>query len=117
MTLTGIAADVRAKDHGMAGLSRRVLAVAAMFGGGACGALLVLHAGATAALGLAVGLLAVVTAGATLAAGKPGAWWTAEPLHHSHWHNRSLARRITASPRLPAPSPRSGRAWPTADLA
>ena len=48
-----------------------------MFGGAACGAQLVLHAGATPALGLAVGLLAVVTAGATLAAGKPGAWWTA----------------------------------------
>ena len=74
MTLTGIAADVRAKDHGRAGLSRRVLAVATMFGGAACGALLVLHAGATAALGLAVGLLAVVTAGATLAARRPGSW-------------------------------------------
>ncbi len=74
MTLTGLAADVRAKDHGQAGLSRRVLAVATMFGGAACGALLILHAGATAALGLAVGLLAVVTAGATLAARRPGSW-------------------------------------------
>ena len=45
-----------------------------MFGGGACGALLVLHAGTTAALGLAAGLLAVVTAGATLAARRPGSW-------------------------------------------
>ena len=72
MTLTGIAADVRAKDHGLAGLDRRVLAVATMFAGAACGALLVLHSGATAALGLAVGLLAVVTAGATLAARRPG---------------------------------------------
>ena len=33
MPLTGIAADVRAKDHGLAGLGRRVLAVATMFGG------------------------------------------------------------------------------------
>ena len=74
MTLTGIAADVRAKDHGLAGLGRRVLAVATMFAGAACGALLVLHAGATAALGLAVGLLAMVTAGATLAARRPGSW-------------------------------------------
>jgi len=74
MTLTGIAADVRAKDHGLAGLGRRVLAVATMFGGGACGALLVLHVSTTAALGLAVGLLAVVTAGATLAARQPGPW-------------------------------------------
>ncbi len=74
MTLTGIAADVRAKDHGLAGLGRRVLAVATMFAGAACGALLVLHASATAALGLAVGLLAIVTAGATLAARRPGSW-------------------------------------------
>ena len=35
MTLTGIAADVRAKDHGLAGLGRRVLAVATMFAGAA----------------------------------------------------------------------------------
>jgi uncharacterized membrane protein YoaK (UPF0700 family) len=74
MTLTGIAADVRAKDHGVAGLGRRVLAVATMFGGAVCGALLVLHVSTTAALGLAVGLLAVVTAGATLAARRPGSW-------------------------------------------
>ena len=74
MTLTGIAADVRSKDHGRAGLGRRVLAVATMFAGAACGALLVLHASATAALGLAVGLLAAVTAGAALAARRPGPW-------------------------------------------
>jgi uncharacterized membrane protein YoaK (UPF0700 family) len=58
MTLTGIAADVRAKDHGLAGLRRRILAVAAMFGGAVAGALLVLHAGTAPALGLAAGLLA-----------------------------------------------------------
>ena len=74
MTLTGIAADLRAKDHALPDLGRRVLAVATMFAGAACGALLVLHSGATAALGLAVGLLAVVTAGATLAARRPGSW-------------------------------------------
>ena len=45
-----------------------------MFAGAACGALLVLHAGATAALGLAVGLLAMVTAAATLATRRPGSW-------------------------------------------
>jgi hypothetical protein len=33
MTLTGSAADVRAKDHGLAVLRRRILAVAAMFAG------------------------------------------------------------------------------------
>jgi uncharacterized membrane protein YoaK (UPF0700 family) len=74
MTLTGIAADVRAKGHGLAGLRTRVLAVATMFAGAACGALLVLHASATAALGLATGLLAVVTVGAALAARQPGPW-------------------------------------------
>jgi hypothetical protein len=79
MTLTGIAADVRAKDHGLAGLGRRVLAVATMFAGAACGALLVLHVSTTAALGLAVGLLAVVTAGATLAARRPGSWRAGQP--------------------------------------
>ena len=74
MTLTGIAADVRAKDHGRAGLGRRVLAVAAMFAGAVGGALLVLHAGTAPALGLATGLLAVVTAGTVLAARRPGPW-------------------------------------------
>ena len=74
MTLTGIAADVRAEGHGRAGLGRRVLAVAAMFGGAVAGALLVLHVGTAAALGAAVGLLAVVTAGAVLAVRRPGPW-------------------------------------------
>jgi uncharacterized protein DUF1275 len=74
MTLTGIAADVRATDHGRAGLRRRILAVAAMSGGAVAGALLVLHAGTAPALGLATGLLAVVTAGAALAVRRPGPW-------------------------------------------
>ena len=74
MTLTGIAADVRATDHGRAGLTRRVLAVATMFAGAVGGALLVLHAGTAPALGLATGLLAVVTAGAALAVRRPGPW-------------------------------------------
>jgi uncharacterized membrane protein YoaK (UPF0700 family) len=74
MTLTGIAADIRAKDHGLGGLGRRVLAVIAMLAGGALGALLVLRASTAAALGLAVGVLAVVTAGAVLASRKPGKW-------------------------------------------
>jgi len=73
MTLTGIAADVRAKDHGRAGLVRRVLSVAAMFAGAIGGALLVLHVG-TAAPRAAVGLLAVVTAGTALAVRRPGPW-------------------------------------------
>jgi uncharacterized membrane protein YoaK (UPF0700 family) len=74
MTLTGIAADVRAEGHGRAGLGRRVLAVAAMFGGAVGGALLVLHVGTAAALGAAVGLLAVVAGGAALAVRQPGEW-------------------------------------------
>jgi hypothetical protein len=74
MALTGIAADVRATDHGRAGLGRRVLAVVTMFAGAAGGALLVLHAGTAPALGLATGLLAVVTAGAALAGRRPGPW-------------------------------------------
>jgi hypothetical protein len=74
MTLTGIAADVRAQGHGLAVLRRRILAVAAMFAGSVGGALLVLHAGTAPVLGLATGLLAVVTAGAALAVRQPGPW-------------------------------------------
>jgi len=74
MTLTGIAADVRAQGHGLAVLRRRILAVLAMFAGAVGGALLVLHAGTAPALGLATGLLATVTAGAALAVRRPGPW-------------------------------------------
>jgi uncharacterized membrane protein YoaK (UPF0700 family) len=74
MTLTGIAADVRAEGHGRAALGRRVLAVVTMFAGAAGGALLVLHVGTAAALGAAVGLLAVVTGGAALAVRQSGPW-------------------------------------------
>ena len=63
-----------------------------MFGGGACGALLVLHAGTTAALGLAAGLLAVVTAGATLAARRPGSWRAAD----SQLVRRTWSRSVTS---------------------
>jgi hypothetical protein len=48
MTLTGIAADARRSPSGS--LVRRTLSVAAMFGGAAAGALLVLHAEVVAAL-------------------------------------------------------------------
>jgi uncharacterized membrane protein YoaK (UPF0700 family) len=60
MTLTGIAADIR--TQGTAVAVRRVLAVAAMLGGAAFGAVLVIHAQPAVALAVAVGLL-----GATLA--------------------------------------------------
>ena len=74
MTLTGIAADVRAQGHGLAVLRRRILAVLAMFAGAVGGALLVLHVGTAPALGLATGLLAAVTAGAAVAVRRPGPW-------------------------------------------
>jgi uncharacterized membrane protein YoaK (UPF0700 family) len=74
MTLTGIAADVRAQGHGLAVLRRRILAVVVMFAGAVGGALLVLHVGTAPALGLATGLLAVVAAGVALAVRRPGPW-------------------------------------------
>ena len=68
MTLTGIAADLRAHNLKSAGLRRRILSVAAMLAGATSGALLVLHASGAAALGLAFALLAVATFGSVLAA-------------------------------------------------
>jgi uncharacterized membrane protein YoaK (UPF0700 family) len=73
MTLTGIAADVRAGHRGPA-LTRRVLAVVAMFSGAFAGAELVLHQGAGAGLALAVGVLMMVAGGALVAAGRPAPW-------------------------------------------
>jgi uncharacterized membrane protein YoaK (UPF0700 family) len=73
MTLTGIAADLRARHHGPA-LLRRLLAVATMLAGAAAGAWLVLSVSPAAALGLAAILLAAVTARAAAATRRPGAW-------------------------------------------
>jgi uncharacterized membrane protein YoaK (UPF0700 family) len=73
MTLTGIAADLRARHYGAA-LLRRLLAVATMLAGAAAGAWLVLHISPAAALGLAVILLAAVTGRAAAATRRPGAW-------------------------------------------
>ena len=78
MTLTGIAADLRARNHGPA-LLRRLLAVAAMLAGAAAGAWLVLRISPAAALGAAAGLLAAVTAGATVTARRPGTWRQSTP--------------------------------------
>ena len=78
MTLTGIAADLHARDHGPA-LLRRVLAVATMLAGGAAGAWLVLRIGPAAALGLAAAMLALVTAGAMVSARRPGTWRAGTP--------------------------------------
>lgn len=55
LTLTGIFADVRNQPRAV--VVRRVLAVAAMLGGAATGAVLDLHVDATAALAVACGLL------------------------------------------------------------
>lgn len=73
MTLTGIAADVRAGNASRA-LKRRLLAVAAMLGGAVAGSELVLHQGTSAALSLAIGLLALITIGAGRAASSPADW-------------------------------------------
>jgi uncharacterized membrane protein YoaK (UPF0700 family) len=78
MTLTGIAADLRARHHGPA-LLRRLLAVTTMLAGAAAGAWLVLQVSPAAALGLAVALLGAVTAGAAAAARRPGAWRQSTP--------------------------------------
>jgi uncharacterized membrane protein YoaK (UPF0700 family) len=72
MTLTGIAADLRSGNR--ATLVRRLLAVTAMLLGAVVGALLVLHVGTGAALGVALALLVLVFAGAGLAARSTAAW-------------------------------------------
>ncbi len=76
MTLTGIAADLRAPNRRVA-LSRRGLAVGSMFGGAVAGAELVLDGDLTAVLAIAVGLLVAVSLAAVVAARRPGAWRTA----------------------------------------
>ena len=72
MTLTGIAADIRAGNRAV--VARRVLAVLTMLIGAVAGASLVLHASTSAALALAVAILAVVSAGSVVAARAPT--WT-----------------------------------------
>jgi len=83
MTLTGLAADLRAEIRGGAGrataraaLGRRLLAIAAMLVGAITGALLVLRVSPLSALILAISLLAVVTVGAVAAARGPAPWRT-----------------------------------------
>jgi uncharacterized membrane protein YoaK (UPF0700 family) len=77
MTLTGIAADIRTGDR--FAIIRRVLAVASMLAGAVLGAVLVLHAGNVAAIGLAAALLAVVLAGATITSRAPADWHAPQP--------------------------------------
>jgi uncharacterized membrane protein YoaK (UPF0700 family) len=73
MTLTGIAADVRAGRHSDT-LARRVLAVLCMLAGAVAGAALVLHVNATAGLALALGLITAVGVAAVAAARRPAPW-------------------------------------------
>jgi uncharacterized membrane protein YoaK (UPF0700 family) len=73
MTLTGLAADIRAANRGPA-LLRRLLAVGTMLGGAIAGAEIVLHGSVVAAYALAAGLLAVVTATAALATRREQIW-------------------------------------------
>jgi uncharacterized membrane protein YoaK (UPF0700 family) len=72
MTLTGIAADVR--RSGVATITRRALAVLAMFVGAIAGALLVVHTRLAWALGLVLLLLAAVTLVAGALSRRPAHW-------------------------------------------
>ncbi|GAB2511972.1 YoaK family protein [Nocardia heshunensis] len=60
LTLTGIAADSAPAGGSGSRVGRRLVPIAAMFGGAAIGAALVVHHAATAALGVATVVLAVV---------------------------------------------------------
>jgi uncharacterized membrane protein YoaK (UPF0700 family) len=73
MTLTGIAADIRAGKPSAA-FNRRLLSVTTVLAGAVGGAELVLHEGPAAALAVATTVLAVVTAAATRATRTPGTW-------------------------------------------
>lgn len=77
MTLTGIAADMRQRDR--FAIVRRLLAVGAMLGGAAVGALLVLEVSEVAALGLAAVLLAIVVVCASAGSRSPAQWHALRP--------------------------------------
>jgi uncharacterized membrane protein YoaK (UPF0700 family) len=77
MTLTGVAADLRQRDH--FAIARRLLAVGAMLAGAVVGALLVLEVSNEAALGVAAGLLAIVVVGAGLTSRVPAPWHAPRP--------------------------------------
>ena len=77
MTLTGIAADFRQRDH--FAVVRRLLAVLAMLLGAIAGAALVLDVSDVAALGLAAALLAIVAVCAGAASRTPAGWHAPRP--------------------------------------
>jgi uncharacterized membrane protein YoaK (UPF0700 family) len=73
MTLTGIAADVFAGNHGPTAV-RRAAALIAMLLGAVVGALLVIHIGRTAGLAVAISLVAVTATAAVVCARGTKAW-------------------------------------------
>jgi len=75
MTLTGIVADSRNGGWRKPPLRRRLLAVAAMFGGAVAGAELVLDHGATADLVLVTAIMVLVTLGAAIAKARDKGKW------------------------------------------
>jgi len=87
MTLTGLAADVRAAFRGApairrsarSDITRRLLAIGTMFAGALAGASLTLYVSPVSALSLATALLAVAAAGAAAAAMRPAPWRTPPP--------------------------------------
>jgi hypothetical protein len=77
MTLTGVAADLRDRDH--FAIVRRLLAVGTMLAGAVVGALLVLDVSNESALAVAAGLLAIVVVGAGLTSRVPAPWHAPRP--------------------------------------
>ncbi len=75
MTLTGVAADLRAGGWRGPALWRRLLAVATMLGGACAGAELVLNVGAGAGLTLVTAILGVVTLGAAAVVARDRGHW------------------------------------------
>jgi uncharacterized membrane protein HdeD (DUF308 family) len=75
-TLAGIAADLRTSTTPT--FSRRAFGVLALLAGALLGALLMLHVGLVATLGLMVVLIGLVTAVAALRSRRHEAWHTRE---------------------------------------
>jgi uncharacterized membrane protein YoaK (UPF0700 family) len=75
MTITGLAAEVRAGNR--ASLLRRGLAVATMAGGAILGAVLVIHVRPSATIEVAAGIMLVVAVSAARVSSRPAAWQSA----------------------------------------
>jgi uncharacterized membrane protein YoaK (UPF0700 family) len=76
-TLTRLVADLPPEGPGWASRIRGSRLVVALFAGAVVGAVLVLHAGAAAALGVAVAVLGSLTAAVAVAARRPAGWRSA----------------------------------------